>query len=164
MLGVRDMAPQLLEDFEDTKDVDFRGYVAVALGFLGHEEAADTLRRYCGDKGTAPSFRMKAAVGLALLRDEGGVAVLRDMLAEEPTMAVREAATKALGLTGDRTAVQPLLDLALGDEHGELTRAFACVALGIVAEKSDFSWNTAISEDNNYLASVEVVDQVLRIL
>ncbi len=164
LLGKRDMAPKLLEDFERLKDTDFRGYAAMALGFLGHVEAVETLRAYCADKSTEPSFRLKAAVGLALLRDEGGVSVLGEMLAAEPTMGVREAATKALGLTGDRTALDPLMRIVLDADHSELTRAFACVALGIVAEKSDLSWNTAISEDNNYLATVDVVDQVLRIL
>lgn len=164
LLGARSAASDIYADFLETQDRDFKGYAAVSLGFLEHLEAADALRRTVEDRSTPPTFRLQAATGLGLMADRQAVSVLIDTLQSAQTLGVSSAAAKALGLIGDREALAPLTVLARDDDASELTRAFAAVALGIVGEKSDLPWNAAISEDNNYRARVQSMEEVLDIL
>ena len=164
LLNAQSAANQIYEDFMESKDYDFKGYAAVALGFLKHMDAADALRSRIQDKSTTPTFRLQAATGLGLMGDEQAVDVLIDTLQSAQTLGVSSAVAKALGLIGDRDAIGPLLALSANDNKTELTRAFASVALGIVGEKTDLPWNAAISEDNNYRARVPAIDEVLDIL
>ena len=164
LLEARSAAAAIHEDFLETKDRDFLGYAAVALGFLKRTEAADVLRSTVRDRSTPPTFRLQAATGLGLMADRQAVDVLVDTLQSAQTLGVSSAAAKALGLIGDRAALPPLLGLAQDDGESELTRAFAAVALGIVGEKTELPWNAAISEDNNYRARVAAMEEVLDIL
>ncbi len=45
-----------------------------------------------------------------------------------------------------------------------ITRAFACVALGIVCERGALPWNARIRQDHNYRMRVPALDEVLDIL
>ena len=68
------------------------------------------------------------------------------------------------GLIGDRNSIAPLKAIASDEDVQELTRAFACVALGLVGEKTDLPWNARLKANNNYRAKVPSMAEVLDIL
>jgi len=166
-LGLLDYAPaagKILDDFTAMPDEEFRGYAAVALGLMKHEAAGDQLLKLCRSRAITPTFRLQVATALGLLGDREAVEVLVESLASAQTLAVSSAVAKALGLIGDVSAIEPLKRVALDESAGAITRAFACVALGIVCERGDLPWNTRIRQDNNYRARVPAMDEVLDIL
>ena len=164
LLNARDKAKQIHQDFQESNDEDFRGYAAVALGFMNYTEAADDLRTFCQSKTIAPTFRLQVATGLGLMSDTEAVSVLITTLKDAQTLGVSSAVAKALGIIGDESAIDPLKEIAFDSSVQPITRAFACVALGIVCEKTDLPWNSRISQDNNYRARVPAIDEVLDIL
>jgi HEAT repeat protein len=164
LLNARDKAKQIHQDFQESNDEDFRGYAAVALGFMNYTEAADDLRTFCQSKTIAPTFRLQVATGLGLMSDTEAVSVLITTLKDAQTLGVSSAVAKALGIIGDESAIDPLREIAFDASIQNITRAFACVALGIVCEKTDLPWNSRISQDNNYRARVPAIDEVLDIL
>jgi HEAT repeat protein len=164
LLKISPKAPDIYEDFAESKDDDFRGYAAVALGFMNYTDAAETLRAICENKTITPTYRLQVATGLGLMGDPEANQVLIRTLESAQTLGVSSAVAKALGLIGDQTAIDPLKRIALDEKIQAITRAFACVALGIVCEKTDLPWNARISADNNYRARVPAIDEVLDIL
>ncbi len=166
LLSVQDPKVQQLihQDFRESKDEDFRGYAAVALGFMNYTDAGEDLRGLCQNKTVGPTFRLQLATGLGLMGDTEAVHVLVSTLKDAQTLGVSSAVAKALGLIGDQDAIEPLKQIAFDEGVQNITRAFACVALGIVCEKTDLPWNTRISADNNYRARVPAIDEVLDIL
>jgi HEAT repeat protein len=158
------MAESIHQDFLESNDEDFRGYAAVALGLMNYREAADDLRGYCQSKTIAPTFRLQVATALGLMADKEAVQVLVSTLKDAQTLGVSSAVAKALGIIGDEKAIEPLKEIAFDATVQNITRAFACVALGIVCEKTDLPWNSRISQDNNYRARVPAIDEVLDIL
>ncbi|MGQ0552006.1 MAG: HEAT repeat domain-containing protein [Planctomycetota bacterium] len=164
LLNAQHMGGQIFEDFQGSRDYDFKGYASVALGFMNHSAAADTLREVCKNKTITPNYRLQVATALGLMGDTEAVDTLVSTLEDAQTLGVSSAVAKALGLIGDVQAIEPLKAIAFDTTKPILTRAFACVALGIVCEKSDLPWNAAISQDNNYRAGVPAIDEVLDIL
>jgi len=141
-----------------------RGYAAVTLGFMQYTQAAEDFRELCKSKTIGPTFRLQVATGLGLMGDTEAVSVLIETLRNAETLGVSSAVAKALGLIGDQAAIGPLKDIASDEKIQPITRAFACVALGIVCEKTDLPWNARISADNNYRANVPAIGEVLDIL
>ncbi|HIE69623.1 MAG TPA: hypothetical protein EYP98_05350 [Planctomycetes bacterium] len=72
-------------------------------------------------------------------------------------MAVLAAAASAIGFIGDKRSIEPLKTLLFDDKLGDLSRAFAAVALGGIADKEPLPWNSKISTNMNYRASVETL-------
>lgn len=164
LLNVGSMGPKIHQDFREKQDENFRGYAAVALGFMNYKDAGEDLRGLCQSKTIAPTFRLQVATGLGLMSDTEAVHVLVETLKSAQTLGVSSAVAKALGLIGDVGAIDPLRQIATDKAAQNITRAFACVALGIVCEKSDLPWNARISQDNNYRARVPAIDEILDIL
>lgn len=164
LLNDRSSAEMIFEDFNKRSEIDFRGYAAVALGFLQHNDAADGMRSLCQNKGTTPTLRLQAATGLGLMSDTQAVPTLIETMKSAKTLGVSSAVAKALGLIGDQESITPLKDMANDSSIQEITRAFACVALGILGEKTDLPWNAEISANNNYRAQVPSMQEVLDIL
>ena len=157
-------AEMIFTDFNKRKEIDFRGYASVALGFLNYSDASDALRGLCQNKGTTPTLRLQASTGLGLMSDTQAVGTLIETLKTANTLGVSSAVAKALGLIGDRDSIGPLKEVATDESMQKLTRAFACVALGIVGEKTDLPWNAVISANNNYRAKTPSIEEVLDIL
>ena len=67
------------------------------------------------------------------------------------------AIASAIGFIGDKRSIQPLTKLLFDDQLGELSRAFAAVALGGIADKEDLPWNSKIGSNTNYRAAVETL-------
>ncbi len=157
-------AEDIFNDFKKRKETDFRGYASIALGFMNYTDASDALRGLSQNKGTTPTLRLQAATGLGLMSDTQAVGTLIETLKTASTLGVSSAVAKALGLIGDRDSIGPLKEVATDESQQKLTRAFACVALGIVGEKTDLPWNAVISANNNYRAKTPSIEEVLDIL
>src|SRR5690606_38474373 len=83
---------------------------------------------------------------------------LQAMLSQgEPNLTKLAAVASALGFIGDRRTVKPLIDMLFDEQLGALSRAFAAVALGGVADKELLPWNTKIARNINYRAAVETL-------
>ncbi len=67
------------------------------------------------------------------------------------------AVASALGLVGDRRAITPLVEVMADESLSDLTRAFAAVALGGVADKEPLPWNAKLAAHANYRAAVETL-------
>jgi HEAT repeat protein len=154
----------IYKDYSESKEPEFKGYAAVALGFLTYTDASETLNAQCQLKSITPTYRLQVATGLGLMGDLEAVTTLTETLKDAQTLGVSSAVAKALGLIGDRSAVEPLSQIARDSKVQTITRAFACVALGLVCEKTDLPWNARISADNNYRAGVPAINEVLDIL
>jgi HEAT repeat protein len=157
-------AEMIHEDFSELADQSFRGHAALALGFLDRIESSDELRSLCINRATPDGLRLSAAMALGLLGDRTTVPVLVSTLQQTGSLAVRAALATALGLIGDRSAVQPLLDMAANEDVADQSRAFACVAVGLLAERTSLPFNEPLKADGNYLVPVDSIQEILAIL
>jgi HEAT repeat protein len=159
-----EMAPVILADVIDSQHEDFNGYACIALGLLRYEPAAETIRGICRDPFVSTTYRLQTATSLGLMADAEGIDVLLTVLAEAETLGVSAAVAQAIGLIGDADSIAILRDVAADEEATDLVRAFACVALGLVGERTRLPWNASISADNNYAAGLPSVTEILDIL
>ena len=155
---------EIFEDFRENNDHDFRGYASIALGFMNHADAAQAMRDLVRDKTTIPRLRLQVVRGLSLMGDAPTVDALIQTLHDAQTLGVSSAAAQALGLIGDRDSIGPLKDIALDGSLQDIIRGLACVALGIVGEKTDLPWNASVRAHYNYRASVPSIQQIVDIL
>ena len=72
-------------------------------------------------------------------------------------LAKLAALASALGYIGDRRTIKPLTRMMRKSEHTKLTRAFAIVALGMIADKERLPWNAKIGENIDYRSAVETL-------
>jgi hypothetical protein len=100
-----------------------------------------------------PELLKSAAIGLGLLGDKDIVPLLVDMLQQPSGLSAQAAISSALGFIGDARSIVPLVDMLQDTEKTDLARAFAAVAIGIVADKETLPWNSKIGVDANYRAS-----------
>lgn len=154
----------LWTEFEDSKDPPMKGYIAVSLGLMRAAGKAEQIRSLIQTKGLEASFRLQLARSLGLMGDTQAVKTLVDYLETAETLAESSSSAQALGLIGDRSAVKPLLDIVNNTTKGDLQRAFAAVALGIIAEKYELPWNSVFSVNSNYRAKVPALSEILDIL
>ncbi len=67
------------------------------------------------------------------------------------------AVASALSQIGDRNSIDPLREMLLDKDLPSITRAFAAVALGGIADKEPVPWNAKIAVNMNYRAAVETL-------
>ena len=151
-------------DFRDVSDTSFRSHAATALGFLDAIGSSDELRQLCQGRGTPDDLRLASATALGLLGDKEAVPVLVEALRDTGSLSVRSALAKAVGLIGDRSAVEPLLAVAADTDLAALSRAFACVAVGLLAERTSMPFNEPLKADGNYVVPVDSIQELLAIL
>ena len=72
---------------------------------------------------------------------------------EAKTLSTQAAIASALGFIGDARSIDPLVEMLASTDVTPKARAFAGVALGIVADKETLPWNSKISVDINYRAN-----------
>lgn len=142
----------LLKKLDRTSEASARGHLMIALGILGERRAIEPVRETLASATYRPELLWNAAVALALLREKGVVASLTRRLEEAGSLASRAALASALGICGDRTAVEPLAALVADREQSTGARAFACAALGLVCDRRMLPWNFPVSEGTHYLA------------
>lgn len=143
----------LLEKLDEIKDVEARGFVAVSLGLVEARSAIAPIETLVRKSRYQTELLQAAAIALGLLGDKELVPDLVAMLKEANSLSAQAAISTGLGHIGDARSIEPLLALFQDQEKTALARAFAGVALGIVADKDELPWNSRISVDINYRAN-----------
>ncbi|GJM20740.1 MAG: hypothetical protein DHS20C15_06550 [Planctomycetota bacterium] len=154
----------ILEALEKSQQDEFVGHASMALGLLRHTPAFHELSSLCADPRLQPDARLQVAMGLGLLARDDVLPVLLESLAGANSLDVLEGTANALGLVGDGRALGQLVELANDPQEPSLPRAFACVALGLLGERSELPFHVALREYNNYGAQVPAIAEMLRIL
>lgn len=157
LLGDDAAKPLCLEKLEQLQEDRARGYVAVALGLLDAREAIEPIQQIIERSEYRPVLLGEAAVALGLLGDKDLVPYLVDRLAKARSLSSQAATARALGLIGDVRSIEPLIAMLKNRSFTERARAFAAVALGIVADKDPLPWNSRISVGVNYRATAETL-------
>jgi HEAT repeat protein len=147
----------LLNRMEKSGDDNARGHAAVGLGLLRSHQSAEALQAVVEDSRFRPIPLRKAAVALVLLGDKRIVTQLFTIISEEKTASVKTNCIAALGLVGDRRAVEPLVALLQDPEQLDMTRSFASIALGVTCETDPLPWTAHISNHVNYFAMIDSI-------
>jgi len=153
-----DSAEPLEDQLERLGDEEALGYVSVALGLMNDRAAVQKIQEIVVASKYKPDLLKQAAIALGLLGDKHLVDTLITMLREAKSLATQAALSSALGFIGDQRSIDPLVEMLQNKELTESARGFAAVALGIVADKEPFPWNTKIAVDLNYRASTETLN------
>jgi HEAT repeat protein len=164
LLDARNAAEDLWKKYEDSNDQPLKGYIAVALGLMRDNTRASALREEIKKKGLEQKFRLQLARALGLMSDVDALPDLVGYLKSAETLAEISSAAQAVGLIGDKSAVQPLLDIVKNESAQPMSRGFSEVALGILAEKTPLPWYIVFSVDANYRAKVDALSEILDIL
>lgn len=145
----------ILKELLDTNVESLKGYLGVSLGLMNAPDVLEQIRAEIRKSKRRPEQLQQLSIAAGLLGDKDIVTELVDMMREASTTSVYAALAQALGFIGDQRSIAPLVELVKNkkDLTGE-ARAFAIVALGIVGDKEEFPWNTKVSENMNYRASV----------
>lgn len=145
----------------DSRENTFRGYCAVAVGLIASPDESAILVELSEDAKRDMDLMRQANIGLGLLGDRTAVKALVQRLRPEngrpPRLSTLASIANALGFIGDRSAVTPLLEAIHDKRLTPLGRAFAVVALGMVADQSTMPWRSHYSVDLNYLAGVSTL-------
>ena len=134
------------------EDDESRGYFGLGLGLLGDPQAREILLAEVREARRRPLLLQQAAIGLGLLSDPNAVPVLVEQLKQEETIFAQAAVATALGYVGDQRSLRPLIDMARDGSLPSISRGLAIAALGRVADKEPFPWNSKISAMVNYRA------------
>jgi len=164
LMKASELGDDLLRRLESTQDAALRGHLVTALGMLLDQASVEPLRKLIATHGLPPSLQLETARSLALLRDPTLVPTLIAVLRDADDLNQASAAAKALGITGDPSAAQPLLKLARKRSDPDLRRAFSIVALGLLADADVLPWNARYSIDSNYLLQHRPLVEMFSIL
>lgn len=155
-VGIRDDAEsraELVAKLGDVSDDETRGFVALALGLMGARDAIGRIQDIVSDAKYRPALLKDASISLGLLGDKQAVPGLIRMLVDAKSLATQASLASALGFIGDARSIEPLVEM-LGDKKvTPRARAFAAVALGLVADKESLPWNSKLSVGINYRAN-----------
>ncbi len=147
----------------DTNDTSLKGYLAVSLGMMRYTRSLETLRNLVLDN-RDEKMRLQVATALGLMADVEAVGLLIDGLRTAKALAVVSSMAKALGLIGDKNAIASLEEI-IGDKKATgCARGFACVAVGLIGEKSDLPWNEPLSANANYRTVLPSLYEIFDIL
>ncbi|MAE77394.1 MAG: hypothetical protein CMJ85_11055 [Planctomycetes bacterium] len=154
----KDSGDVLLDRMMKYKNQDEAGgYVAVALGLMGFQEAKEDINTLVEKASRRPTLLTQCSIALGLLGDKEIGLKLITRMKEQNTVAVFSALAQALGFIGDRRVLPGLVDQLSNKKLQPLSRAFSAVALGLVGDKEELPWNSKISVDLNYRANVETL-------
>jgi HEAT repeat protein len=136
-------------------DTNARGYVCLGIGLIDDREQIKEIQTIVKESRYKPELLRQAAIALGLMGDKDLVPELCDYLKEAKALAAQAALASALGFIGDARSIDPLVKMLQQKEHiTDTARGFAAVALGIVADKELLPWNSKVSTNLNYRASV----------
>ena len=163
----------LREIVADSKgDKELRGYAALGLGLIGNPtpEVMKTIAEAMRER-SSEELRRQAAVALGLLGNakiQGTGKTAVDLLVEELKQAKSQAhkgqVVLALAAIGDHRAVDPLVELLRDKGEQDLTRALACAGLGLIGDLELIPSMSRGSQNVNYRASTDLVNEFLSIL
>jgi HEAT repeat protein len=143
----------LLEGLRETSEDQGQGYIALALGMIGDEQAVAPLKELVRASKYKPEIMEQASIALALLGDKSTAPELAEMLAKAQGQAAQASIATALGRIGDVRTIEPLLKLIDRKDLTASARAFAAAALGQVTDTDPMPWYTPIALDLNYVAT-----------
>jgi HEAT repeat protein len=147
-------AKDLLRDkLKNAPGDEAKGNVAVSLGLIDARDAIKDIQDIVRESKYKPDLLKQAAIGLGLLGDKDLVPELVKMLEEAKGYSSQAAIASALGFIGDSRSIDPLVEMLKRKDITDSARGFAAVALGIVADKETFPWNSKISTNINYRAN-----------
>ena len=139
---------------------EFAGYICIGLALMNEQKAREDIHDIVLWSVRRPDLLKQAAISLGKLGDKTAAQTLVGMLeGKESNLAKMSAISSALGFIGDRRTIIPLKKMMFNDSLTPLSRAFAAVALGGVADKEKLPWNSKISRNINYRAAVETLTQ-----
>jgi len=140
---------------------DLAGYICIGLALMGQVEAIQQIQDIVQTSTRRGDRLRQAAIALGKLGDKNAAQTLIKMLTEDdagqPDLAKMSAIASALGFIGDNRSIDPLVKMLFDTKLTNLSRAFAAVALGGVADKELLPWNSKISVNMNYRAAVETL-------
>lgn len=154
-----ELADDVMKAMVDEHDPGAAGYLAVALGLMGHAPAREPLMEMIVDRRDL-TLPIQAATALGLLGDREALPRLIEALRDATTLGLTASLARSIGEIGDRSAIAPLVELAADRAAQGLARGFACVALGSIAERAEVPWNTPWIEDTNYLETTPALIEV----
>jgi HEAT repeat protein len=156
---------QLLDKYK--KRDELAGYLCIGLALMDDRRSIELIREIVKTSVRRPDLLKQAAIALGKMGDKQAAKDLTDLLTDvqDRNLAKLAAISSALGFIGDHRTIDPLVKMLHDDTLPELSRAFAAVALGGVADKEELPWNSKIAVDLNYRAAVETLtNQVSGIL
>ncbi len=156
----QEAAPVLVKELIDKKhQEEFAGYLCIGLALMDYKNAKSQIHEICRNAVRRNRLFQQAAVALGKLGDHSVTDTLTQMLRSESAgnLAKLSALAGALGFIGDRRTIKPLVELLFNEDLTELSRAFAAVALGGVADKEPLPWNSKIGCNMNYRAVTETL-------
>ncbi len=154
----------LTRELAKSRDTGFQGYVCISLGLMEATDAMDQIKNVLKTSRSFPKLQQQAAIGLGLMGDKDVVALLSDTMEKTDSAFVLGSSAIALGLIGDRTAIEPMTKIAGNQQAKKIARALATVGLGIVGDKDALPRLSRVAEDNNYRAKVDFMAELLTIL
>ena len=146
-------------------DRDYRGYAALALALMDCRDSLPVIRTVLAPSGSHPRFVVHATWALGLMGSDKDVPFLLKTIAsqEDGWFRARGAAAIALGLISAEESIDPLIELA-GTAKDPLTRAFAVVALGWIADQDPVPRIPLLYRRFNYRARTALIDEVMSCL
>lgn len=165
MLKDKKSVPAMIKVLADRgEERKLRGFVAVALGMIGDGSAKKAIKDALMEKQDR-DLRVDTAVAAGLIGDSSAIAALVSILNEDKvSLFVQGSVTLALGSIGDARAIDPLVKIVQDGRTPDLNRALAAVALGNLGDRNDVPVLSRLSEDVNYRATINSVQEVLSIL
>ncbi|QDV09794.1 hypothetical protein Poly30_53540 [Planctomycetes bacterium Poly30] len=142
----------MLEAFRRIGEPEAKGYLALALGLVGHEPAKDALLDSLRESLSRPDLCWHLSVGLGLIGDVRLTPTLVEALIAAKSHGTRAAIAVSLGSIGDRRAVDPLLALVEDRSMPSATRSMAIVGVGILCEESALPWRNPMAHALPYSA------------
>ena len=164
LMNAESAGPHLSAALTAAENPVLQDHLAIACAIIGETSAIPTLRERLVDRSVNPSVRIDCARALGMLADRGFEAELLKLIANADDLPRAAAFAKALGLLGGKAAVAPLIELAQQKALPEFRRAFAVVALGLLAEKTELPWNSAYLVDANFTTVLRPLQEVFDIL
>jgi len=164
LIGATGSTKAMRAALDETQIASLRGHLATALALLHDVDAIPKLRALLEDRSVVPGLRIDVARALGMLGDKDFEPRLIELLAEADDIPRAAAYAKALGLLGGRRSVEALVALAQRRDIPMQRRAFAVVALGLLAEKSEQPWNVRYLIDANFTTPLRPLQEVFDIL
>ena len=162
LLEAADEGELLFKELIESKDQVLRGYLCIGLGLMRWRSAIDEMRGYLDDP-SLYSLRIQAATALGLMGDRKMIPTLIKPLVENERLYVMASASQALGLIGDESAIVPLREVLADRKSPSLARKFSATALGMLGEKTDLPWVSAIAANFNYCLKIDVFVELFSI-
>lgn len=149
ILDDQEAAPLIHQQLAGAENPELQGYLVTALAMLEWKAALPEIKKL-SSSARHPDLVRSCALALSLMQDSTSLELMITLLKNSGSTSVKGGMAGALGRIGDRRAIEPLIKIVNDASETDLTRAFAIVALGLIADKSPKSAFTRITIDVNY--------------